>query len=163
MKKQLSKNLTLYFNNIYPKTNNKKTKKSNTVTIGIGGNIGDMNKRFKMLYLMLLKDSRFNLVQTSPILKNPPFGYLNQDDFLNGLIVLRTNLSASNALRAFQRYENRFKRTRSFKDAPRTLDIDIIFFNNQKINTKNLIIPHKDYKNRDSVLIPLRYIDSKLC
>jgi 2-amino-4-hydroxy-6-hydroxymethyldihydropteridine diphosphokinase len=54
-----------------------------------------------------------------------------------------------------QRYENRFKRTRSFKDAPRTLDIDIIFFANKKINTKQLTIPHKNWSQRESVVIPL--------
>jgi 2-amino-4-hydroxy-6-hydroxymethyldihydropteridine diphosphokinase len=142
---------------------NQVSNKYNTVTIGIGGNIGDMQQRFKKLFLMLLKDSRFTIIQTSPILKNPPFGYLDQDNFLNALIVLKTNLWAHHCLKIFQRYEHRFKRTRSFKDAPRTLDIDIIFFNRLKINTKNLIIPHKDYQNRDSVLIPLEYIDSKLC
>jgi 2-amino-4-hydroxy-6-hydroxymethyldihydropteridine diphosphokinase len=163
VKKQLNKQLTLYFNSIYPYKNKQISTKANQVTIGIGGNIGNMNQRFRKLFLTLLKDSRFTVLQTSPLLKNPPFGYLEQDDFLNGIIILKTNLSAYHCLKVFQRYEYRFKRTRSFKDAPRTLDIDIIFYNNKKINTKELTIPHKDYKNRDSVLIPLRYFDSKLC
>jgi 2-amino-4-hydroxy-6-hydroxymethyldihydropteridine diphosphokinase len=61
-------------------------------------------------------------------------------------------------LRAFQKYENRFRRKRSFKDAPRTLDIDIIFFNTLSIDTKTLTIPHKGYKQRESVLIPLKFV-----
>ena len=159
MIKILNADLKLYFNNLFPYENSKKQhKKSHTITIGIGGNIGDVQKRFKKLFKMLQSDSRFNIIQTSPILKNPPFGYLDQDDFLNAIIVLKSNLSPIESLNVFQRYEYRFKRTRSFQDAPRTMDIDIIFYDKKKINTKRLIIPHKGYKDRPSVLIPLNYI-----
>ncbi len=158
MKKKLSTNLTLYFNNLFPYKNRYNSTKHNTVTVGIGGNIGDVSQLFKKLFLMLKSDSRFTIVKTSPLLKNPPFGYINQDDFINAIVVLKTNLSAYESLKAFQRYENRFKRVRSFKDAPRTLDIDIIFFNNDKINTKDLKVPHIGYKDRQSVLIPLEFI-----
>jgi len=162
MIQKIDENLTLYFNNRFPYTNNfcieNKTHKSNRVTIGIGGNIGNVMQKFKQLFLMLQKDSRFLLVKTSPILKNPPFGYLEQDDFLNAIIILKTNLSPIESLNAFQRYELRFKRMRSFQDAPRTLDIDIIFYNQISMDTKRLTIPHKGYKNRPSVLIPLRYV-----
>jgi len=161
--KVINNDLKLYFNNHFPYiAKNKKTffknKKINTVTIGIGGNIGNVTKRFKQLFLMLKMDSRFIIESSSPLLQNPPFGFLDQDDFLNAIIVLRTNLSPIESLNVFQRYEYRFKRTRSFQDAPRTLDIDIIFYNNINIDTKRLTIPHKGYKNRQSVLIPLSYI-----
>jgi 2-amino-4-hydroxy-6-hydroxymethyldihydropteridine diphosphokinase len=159
MIKILSNNLTLYFTNTFPYKNKyKDSKKINTVTISIGGNIGDVSKKFKQLFLMFQNDSRFFLQKTSPILKNPPFGYLDQNDFLNAIIILKTNLSPIEALNAFQRYEYRFKRTRSFQDAPRTLDIDIIFYNQIKMDTKRLTLPHKSYKNRESVLIPLHFV-----
>ena len=158
MKKKLSTNLTLYFNNLFPYKNRYNSTKNNIVTVGIGGNIGDVKQLFKKLFLILKSDSRFTIVKTSPLLKNPPFGYIDQDDFINAIVVLKTNLSAYESLKAFQRYENRFKRVRSFKDAPRTLDIDIIFFNNDKINTKDLKVPHIGYKDRQSVLIPLQFI-----
>ena len=51
--------------------------------------------------------------------------------------------------------EKRFGRDRAFRNAPRTLDIDIIFFDDFEIATKKLIVPHRDWENRDSVLIPL--------
>ena len=57
-----------------------------------------------------------------------------------------------------KRLEVRYGRKRSFQDAPRTLDIDIIFFDDKKINTKNLIIPHKNWANRESVIIPLKHM-----
>ena len=159
MKKKIDNSLTLYFNNTFPYKSSKISKKNNTVTVGIGGNIGDVSKRFKKLFLAFKTDSRFSLMQTSPLLTNPPFGYTNQDDFLNGIMVFKTNLSAMECLRAFQRYEHRFQRVRTFQDAPRTLDIDIIFFNNLKMKSVVLTLPHHGYKNRDSVLIPLKYIN----
>jgi len=146
MKKIISTELTLYFNNRFPYHNNYNSTKKNIVTIGIGGNIGNVPQLFKKLFLMLKSDSRFVLIKTSPLLKNPPFGYIDQDDFINAIIVLKTNMSPQQSLKAFQRYENRFKRVRSFQDAPRTLDIDIIFFNDERINTKDLEIPHPGYK-----------------
>ena len=160
MKKEINSDLTLYFNNIYPYKNSQKSIKYNIITIGVGGNIGDVSKTLKKLFKCFLHDGRFKIIQTSPILKNPPFGYLEQDDFLNAIIVLKTNLSSKQALRVFQRYENRFKRVRSFQNAPRTLDIDIIFFNNLKIKTKELTIPHIGFKSRSSVQIPLKYISN---
>jgi 2-amino-4-hydroxy-6-hydroxymethyldihydropteridine diphosphokinase len=95
-------------------------------------------------------------------LQNPPFGYTNQADFYNCIIVLKGNLSINSLFQLTSRLENRFGRVRSFQDAPRTLDIDIIFFKNQKINTKQLTIPHKDWQNRESVKIPLFEISKRI-
>ena len=158
MKKKLSPNLTLFYTSNFPKIFNISSNKKYSVTIGVGGNIGDTKKIFDKLILCLKKDSRFTLHKTSPLLKNPPFGFLEQSDFLNGIIRLQTDLCAFEFLQAMQRYEKKFGRKRSFQDAPRTLDIDIIFFDKKKINSKNLIIPHKNWANRESVIIPLKYI-----
>ena len=155
MKKKLIENLTLFYTSNYPKKFNSTSNKKYSVTIGIGGNIGNTKRIFDKLILCLKKDSRFILLMTSPLLKNPPFGFLEQSDFLNGIIALKTNLAPNEFLKNMQRLEKRFGRKRSFQDAPRTLDIDIIFFNNKKINTKDLIVPHKDWANRESVIIPL--------
>jgi 2-amino-4-hydroxy-6-hydroxymethyldihydropteridine diphosphokinase len=155
LKKKLTQNLTLFYTSNYPKKFNSTSNKKYSVTIGIGGNIGNTKKIFDKLILCLKKDSRFTLLMTSPLLQNPPFGFLEQSDFLNGIIALKTNLAPNEFLKNMQRLEKRFGRKRSFQDAPRTLDIDIIFFNNKKINTKDLIVPHKDWANRESVIIPL--------
>ena len=155
MKKKLSPNLTLFYTSNFPKIFNISSNKKYSVTIGVGGNIGNTKRIFDKLILCLKKDSRFILLMTSPLLQNPPFGFLEQSDFLNGIIALKTNLAPNEFLKNMQRLEKRFGRKRSFQDAPRTLDIDIIFFNNKKINTKDLIVPHKDWANRESVIIPL--------
>jgi len=159
-KKDLTSNkeLTLYFNNLYPYLSFKKSKKRNLVVIGIGGNIGDTKRIFQKLFKILQADSRFFIYASSPLLKNPPFGFLKQKEFLNGIMVLQTNLSPKEVLKQMQRYELRFRRKRSFKDAPRTLDIDIIFFNKLKLKSKRLTIPHPHYSERPSVLIPLEFV-----
>ena len=157
MKKKLSPSLTLFYTPNFPKIFNICSNKKYSVTIGVGGNIGDTKKIFDKLILCLKKDARFSLLISSPLLQNPPFGFLEQSDFLNGIIRLQTDLCAFEFLQAMQRYEKKFGRKRSFQDAPRTLDIDIIFFDKKKINSKNLIIPHKNWANRESVIIPLKY------
>lgn len=158
MKKVISQDLSLYTTGRYPFVNKNFSKLKNQVVIGIGGNVGNTKTIFDKLFLHLSQNSHFQIQRTSPILQNPPFGFLEQNDFLNGIIVLKTNLDAHSCLKIFQRYEKRFKRKRSFKDAPRTLDIDIIFFNDQRINSENLIVPHPHYQERISVLLPLQFV-----
>ena len=164
MKKIIDKDLTLYFNSNYPKTYSKQSNKKYTVYLGIGGNIGDMKKTFNLLLLSMNSNSNLTMIKTSAILKNPPFGFLQQDFFYNAVIKIQTNLSAYELLRLCWHYENRFKRLRSFKDAPRTLDIDIIMIKsknkNIKIKSKILNVPHIHYKNRQSVTIPLKQLNS---
>ncbi len=155
MRKQINEQLVLFYTNLFPTKLNSCSNKSHIVTLGIGGNIGNVKQGFHKLFKMLNSDGRFSIISTSPILKNPPFGYLDQDDFKNAIIVVATDLSPHATLGAMQRYENRFKRKRSFKDAPRTLDIDMIFYDNKMINTKDLIIPHPHWYKRESVIIPL--------
>lgn len=156
MKKILSDDLTLFHTSNFPYKSKYKSNKKYHVTIGIGGNVGNVKKTFDKLFLCLLKDSRFDILITSPLLLNPPFGFLEQNYFLNGIIALKTDLAPNAFLISMLRLEKRLGRKRSFQDAPRTLDIDIIFFANKKINSEKLIIPHKDWANRESVIIPLK-------
>jgi len=93
MKKILNKNLTLFYTSNFPRKFNLYSNKRYNVTIGIGGNIGDTKKIFNKLLLYLKADTRFDILMTSPLLLNPPFGYLEQNDFLNGIISLKTNLA----------------------------------------------------------------------
>jgi 2-amino-4-hydroxy-6-hydroxymethyldihydropteridine diphosphokinase len=142
-----------------------KSNKIYTVTLGIGGNVGNVTSRFKSLFIALTNDIRFDILRTSPILKNPPFGFFEQNDFLNSIIVAKTNISPLRLLKITQYYEKKFKRIKTFQDAPRTLDIDIIFIKKHKkniiINTRDLKVPHVDWRNRPSVMIPLEQIKCK--
>lgn len=127
----------------------------NTVVVGVGGNEGEVKRRFTKLYRTLLDDRRFGIMETSSIFKNPPFGYLEQPDFYNAVMVLQTSLSAKMTLKILLHVEHIFGRKRIFKNGPRTLDLDIIFFNNQTIKQKDLIIPHPKWEERLSVKVPL--------
>jgi len=135
MKKILNNELTLFYTNNFPKSFNSQSNKKYFVTIGIGGNVGNVKKTFDKLFLCLKNDKRFSIIKTSPLLLNPPFGFLEQDDFLNGIITLKTNLAPNEFLKNMQRLEKRYGRKRSFQDAPRTSNINIIFLD----NTKNLL------------------------
>jgi 2-amino-4-hydroxy-6-hydroxymethyldihydropteridine diphosphokinase len=133
----------------------KKSNKKNIALIGVGCNIGNCIRRFKKLYLFLSGHPKIDIIKTSIIYKNPPFGYLAQNDFYNTIMIIKTNFSAFELLNFLLYVEKKFGRIRTFKNAPRTLDLDIIIFNEIKINTKRLILPHPFFKKRDSVLIPL--------
>ncbi len=155
----LNKDLTLFFNKHFPIKNRRKKGYKHLAVVGIGGNKGDVIKRFESVYGYFSKDKRFHIVETSPILKNPPFGYLKQKDFLNAVLLLQTSLSPKELLKNLLHVEKINKRKRSFKNAPRSLDLDIIFYDNLNINFKRLSIPHPSWHKRDSVLIPLSYIE----
>jgi len=154
----LNKDLTLYFERYFPTKNKKKKQFKHIAVVGIGGNVGNVKKRFRAVYRYFLNDCRFWVLETSPILKNPPFGYLKQKDFLNAILVLQTSLSANELLKNLLHIEKLQKRQRSFKNAPRSLDLDIILFDDLSIKIKNLIIPHPKWQQRDSVVIPLNFI-----
>jgi len=129
--------------------------------IGVGGNIGDVVRRFDHLHTFLRRSHKIEWLQSAPILRNPPFGYIHQEDFHNTLIVVGTALTPRVLLKYLQQIERAFGRKRYFKDGPRTLDLDIIFYDDIQMDTKDLTIPHPGWIYRDSVLIPLKYLKGK--
>lgn len=154
-KRNINEKLNAFYSLRFPYKVAKKSKHRYETVVAIGGNVGDVRRRFEHLFIVLQKEKRVSLVKTSLILKNPPFGYKEQDDFFNSIVVLKTSMQPKVFLRYLLRLEKRFGRKRSFANAPRTLDLDIIFFDNRKINTKDLIVPHPFYSQRESVMIPL--------
>jgi len=155
----IDKNLTLFFTLHYP-YNGGRSEKKHFAVVGIGGNLGDCIGRFEKLFTYFQNNCFVDIIKTSPILKNPPFGFLNQNYFFNSVIILKTNLSPVAFLKFLLKTEKKFKRQRSFKDAPRTLDLDLIFYDNIRFKSKNLTIPHPQWQNRNSVKIPLLFIEN---
>ncbi len=147
----------------YPRVYSNRCKNS-VALIGIGGNIGDVKRRFKKLFFRLKRDKLVKVLATSIIFKNPPFGYLEQDYFYNSLILVDTKLLPIKLLKYLQKVELDFKRKRDFKDSPRTLDLDIIFYEKNRISkVPTLIVPHPHWQNRESVLLPLAYLKGAKC
>lgn len=136
------------------------SKTSKSVVLGIGANIGTQDKilaRFWHLLCFFASHSRIFDISTSTIYRNPPFGYANQAHFYNAIIILSTSLSLLQIYALVFYAERKFGRVRKreFKNAPRTIDIDIIFYSDCIFRAKYLTLPHPSYHNRASVLIPM--------
>ena len=150
-------NFTLFTSRLFPTTFDAIGLKHRAV-VGIGGNVGDSISLFKRVVRYLQKAKCVHVIQTAPLLKNPPFGYLDQPDFINSVIIIETDLSPVQLLKYLLWVEKRFGRKRIFKNAPRTLDLDIIFYDRLYLKTKRLIVPHPHFHERESVIIPLRFL-----
>lgn len=145
----------IYVDRHFPKRLRKAEGYRYRVLLGVGGNIGDVRRRMNHLWVYLQRLSLLRIVQSGVILRNPPFGYTEQSDFENTVIEIATSLEPKVLLRLIWRIEKRFGRRRSFANAPRTLDLDILFFEERFIRTKELSIPHPHWRERVSVTIPL--------
>ncbi len=126
------------------------------VIIGVGGNVGNTQRRLEHLWVYLRRHPQIYPIQNGVIVRNPPFGYEQQGDFDNTVMEIATSLTPRRLLRRLWKIEKHFGRKRSFANAPRTLDLDMIFFDNRTMNTTELTLPHYGWKERLSVLIPLR-------
>ena len=159
LQKRLNNRLTLIKTPLYP-ARYKVSLKRYAVILGVGGNIGDVMRRLEKLSYFFKRERYCDLVRTGPILKNPPFGYTDQDDFYNSVMMVQTNLQPKAFLKYVLEVERKFGRKRSFENAPRTLDIDMIFYENRKMDTKVLRLPHPHWQERESVTIPLTYMEN---
>lgn len=158
IKKALNNKNILIKNRNFPILLPHKRGRGHKALLGIGGNIGDVIRRFNHLLIYLFRSPLVVVVESSPILKNPPFGYLAQSDFYNALIVIETALTPKELLGYILNIEKRFGRKRSFANAPRTLDIDMIYYEKVKMKTKRLTLPHSGAEIRDSITIPLSFM-----
>ena len=126
--------------------------------ISIGSNIGDKEYNLNTAIELLSKDSDTSVVKKSSYLSTEPWGYEDQDEFLNCAIEVRTILSSRELLKKLQGIEQEMKRERIIKWGPRIIDLDIIFFNDEINNEEDLVIPHPRMEEREFVLEPLNEI-----
>ncbi len=98
------------------------------------------------------------LLLQSNLYATAAWGNTSQPDFLNQVIKVATNLEAAKTLEKILSIEKKMGRIRTIKNAPRIIDIDILFFNNEIINRSDLIVPHPEIQNRRFVLTPLHEI-----
>jgi len=126
----------------------------NSVYLLTGGNLGDRNKNLSKATVLIEQDVG-EIVKKSSIYETASWGINDQPDFLNMVLLVKTNFSAAKLLQALLTIENKMGRQRSVKNASRIIDIDILFFNDEVINKTGLTIPHPEIHNRMFVLIPL--------
>ncbi len=156
LSRKLDQQHTVFITPMFPQRIRERKIFRYSVILGIGGNVGDVGRRLNHLWVYLGREAQLQRVQSGVILKNPPFGYTQQADFYNTVIEIYTSLQPKALLRLVWRIEKRFGRKRSFPNAPRTLDVDILFFDKRRVNDSELIIPHPHWSSRTSVKIPLR-------
>ncbi|MDC0612613.1 2-amino-4-hydroxy-6-hydroxymethyldihydropteridine diphosphokinase [Vibrio sp.] len=132
----------------------------NTVFIGVGSNLSDPVSQAKAAIdaLKTLPDSHF--IATSQLYSSVPMGPQDQPDYINAVVKIETSLSPLALLEHTQRIELEHGRVRKEERwGPRTLDLDILTFGNQTIDTERLVIPHYGMKLREFVLYPLAEIE----
>ena len=127
----------------------------------LGSNIG--NSRQQLLQaIKLIKKNTGRVTRQSKLYVTAAWGNTNQPHFLNQVIVVETTLTAIELINNILVIENTMGRIRTVKNAPRIIDIDILFFNKEIIQQKDLIVPHPEIQNRRFVLVPLNELSPGL-
>ncbi|MCL2075569.1 MAG: 2-amino-4-hydroxy-6-hydroxymethyldihydropteridine diphosphokinase [Betaproteobacteria bacterium] len=130
--------------------------------VAIGSNLGDSCQIATDAIAALDRLPKSRLVQASSLYRAAPIGSRGQDleqpDFINAVAALDTRLSPFELLAALQEMEAAAGRTRSIPNAPRALDLDLLLYGDERINTPALILPHPRLYLRAFVLIPLAEI-----
>lgn len=134
------------------------TVKWNKAYLSIGSNLGDKKSYLDFAVNSLKEDKNIKVNKVSSYITTEPYGYTEQDEFLNGCIEIETIYSPHSLLKAINKIEADANRKREIHWGPRTLDIDIVLYDSKIINDENLNIPHIDMKNRLFVLEPLNEI-----
>jgi 2-amino-4-hydroxy-6-hydroxymethyldihydropteridine diphosphokinase len=130
--------------------------------IGVGSNLGDKVHQCEQGLREILRVDRHRLLARSSFYKTQPLGVLDQDWFVNAVIKIETDLEPTELLRSLSEIESRLGRKETFRWGPRALDLDILFFDDETIQSGDLIIPHPRLQERRFVLIPLVEIDPHL-
>lgn len=125
------------------------------VYLSIGSNMGDKENTLKSAISEIDRDYRCKVLKKSEFIVTKPYGNVEQDDFVNGALFVETFMDSYEFLYFLHNIEANHGRKREIHWGPRTLDLDIIFFDEVVINSEELSIPHIDMHNREFVLKPL--------
>ena len=127
------------------------------VYLALGSNMGNRLSNLKAAVLNLTP--QMMVKQKSSVYETPPWGFTEQDAFLNQVVKVTTYLEPEPLLRHLKRMETALGRVPNFQNGPRVIDIDILFFDNMIINTPPLVVPHPRLHERAFVLVPLAEIE----
>lgn len=135
---------------------------NNQSYISLGTNIGDREGFLKKAIQEIGQHEEIIVEQVSSIYETDPVGYLDQDPFLNLVIKISTTLTPLQLLEVTQSIEQNLGRKRELRWGPRTIDLDILLYNQENIEVEHLRIPHPRMFERSFVLIPLKEINPSL-
>ena len=130
----------------------------NTVFIALGSNLNNPIYHLEKGIRDINHLSETQVTKRSSLYKSNPIGPQNQSDYINAVIKIVTNYDPLPLLDVLQDIENKHHRKRVKRWGPRTLDLDILIYNDLIINHERLVIPHPEMINREFVLIPLKEI-----
>jgi 2-amino-4-hydroxy-6-hydroxymethyldihydropteridine diphosphokinase len=126
----------------------------NRAVILLGSNSGDKFKNINDA-ITSVNEIAGRIISCSKIYKTAPWGNQNQDEFLNQVIIIATEISPSGLMDVLLKIEKSFGRERGEKWSPRVIDLDILYYNNDIINQPDLKIPHPHLHERRFTMIPL--------
>ena len=128
-------------------------KNFNKIILSLGSNIGDKKSNLETAINQINKFSTIKKI--SSIYESDPILLKDQDNFFNLVLEIDYKKSVIELLETIKDLERKMGRKKTVKYGPRIIDIDIVFFNNQIVNSKDLIVPHYDWANRVFVVLPL--------
>lgn len=131
-----------------------------TVYLGLGSNLGD--RAANLSAAIAAMPASIQILHSSPIYESAPWGFEKQGDFLNQVVEAQTDLSPEKLLDHLKQIEARVGRTATFRNGPREIDIDILFYDDILLETAELTIPHPRVSERAFMLVPLADIDAGL-
>ncbi|MDD7793041.1 2-amino-4-hydroxy-6-hydroxymethyldihydropteridine diphosphokinase [Clostridium sp. 'White wine YQ'] len=134
------------------------TRKRSRAVLSLGSNLGDKEENLKKAIEIIDEHDLCKVLKTSSFIKTEPWGYTEQEEFLNCAIEIETMLSPSELMDFLLHIEQKLKRERVIKWGPRTLDIDIIFMDEIVSNDEHVILPHPRMHQRLFVLEPVNEI-----
>lgn len=123
--------------------------------IGIGSNVGDKARNIGRALDLLCADGAVRLVRRSRLYRSKPWGILDQDWFVNAAAAVATDVAPHDLLRRCLAVEDRMGRVRRQKWGPRLVDVDVLTFRRDTIDTPDLKVPHPFIEKRSFVLAPL--------
>jgi len=130
--------------------------------VGLGSNLGDPRAQLAQAFAALERIPQTRVAARSALYRSAPIGSSGQPDFLNAVALLETTLSAQALLGALQAIERAQRRERPYPNAPRTLDLDLLLYGSEHIDTPGLQVPHPRMHARAFVLAPLLELDPEL-
>lgn len=123
--------------------------------VGLGANLGEPAQTIRQAFDELDTLPGTRVAARSPLYRSAPLGHVAQPDFVNAVAELRTSLTAGDLLAALLEIEGRHGRGRSFPNAPRTLDLDLLLYGDEALEGERLTLPHPRMHERAFVLRPL--------
>ena len=128
------------------------------VAIALGSNMGDTKKYLDDAVQKIDKLKNTKVIKVADYITTKPYGGVEQDDFLNSAMLIRTLFTPNELLNELHKIENEAGRVRTIHWGPRTLDLDILLYDDLVMETNDLTIPHVELHLRDFVLKPLAQI-----